>query len=38
MIYLVFMNGLFKVGIEVDCKVFFDIVICELEVFKVLVD
>lgn len=38
MIYVLFINGLICVGIEVDCKVLFDLVICELDVFKVIVD
>lgn len=38
LIYFKFINGLNLVGIEVDCKVFVDFVVYELEVFGVIVD
>lgn len=36
--YLIFINGLKCVNIDLNCKVLVDIVVCEFEVFKVFVD
>lgn len=37
MLYFKLMGGLYKVGIEINCKVLVDLVVNYLEVFKVVV-